>query len=210
TNGFTPAKSEGASVGKPFVDNIQEELALGYCKFCGTLRGLHVYDTHVTDDSCPHRPSTWSSRKRTGGVSSVTSILPLLQKLGSGWDQMQEQDDMDLDVDHPMSWNKGASNTNESDPKTIELVSNIRQIENDIMVDDSSAIRERGIDWIWQIVDQLRLPGVIANNMVEMRDGSITVKDERGSLVDAMDQRLIAGSILYEVSSVVIIVFHSD
>jgi hypothetical protein len=90
-NGYTPTKSEGAAIGKPVVNNIEEELALGYCKFCGTLRGLHVYDTHVTDDSCPHRPSTWSSRKRTGGVNSVSSILPLLQKLGSGWDQFQEQ-----------------------------------------------------------------------------------------------------------------------
>lgn len=117
---------------------------------------------------------------------------------------------MDLDVDHPMSWNKGDSNNNESDPKTIELVSNIREIENDMMVDDGNAIRERGIDWIWQTVDQLRLPGVIANNMVEMRDGTITVKDERSSLSDAMDQRLIAGSVLYEVSSVATIVFHGQ
>lgn len=90
-NGFTPAKSQATSIGKPAVHNIEEEIALGYCKFCGTLRALHTYDTHVTDEACQYRPKGWSYRKRTGGISSVTSILPLLQKLGKGWDQVKEQ-----------------------------------------------------------------------------------------------------------------------
>jgi len=89
-NGYTPLKSQDTSIGKPMVHNIHEEIALGYCKFCGTLRALHVYDTQVTDEACPYRPNTWTYRKRTGGVSSVTSILPLLQKLGEGWDQVKE------------------------------------------------------------------------------------------------------------------------
>lgn len=93
-NGFTPVKTQDHSIGKPIVHNIEEEIALGYCKFCGKLRALHTYDTHVTDEACQYRPKGWSYRKRTGGISSVTSILPLLQKLGKGWDQVKEQGEL--------------------------------------------------------------------------------------------------------------------
>jgi len=90
-NEFTPIKTQNASIGKPVVHNVEEEIALGYCKFCGTLRALHTYDSHVSDEACQYRPKGWSYRKRTGGMNSITNILPLLQKLGKGWDQVKEQ-----------------------------------------------------------------------------------------------------------------------
>ncbi|KAI9286197.1 hypothetical protein BC943DRAFT_359374 [Umbelopsis sp. AD052] len=203
-NDFTPIKTHDASIGKPVVHNVQEEIALGYCKFCGTLRALHTYDSHVSDEACQYRPKGWSYRKRTGGMNSVTNILPLLQKLGKGWDQVKEQDDMELDIDQSTLSTGDNLKTNSTDAKALQLVEEVRTVETERIAEMPEPARERGLDWIWASVDQLRLPSVIANNIVQTRDGDIQTKDDRCTLEEAIDQRLVAGSLLYEATKVLL------
>ncbi|KAI8578901.1 hypothetical protein K450DRAFT_245038 [Umbelopsis ramanniana AG] len=203
-NEFTPIKMHDTSIGKPVVHNVQEEIALGYCKFCGTLRALHTYDSHVSDEACQYRPKGWSYRKRTGGMNSVTNILPLLQKLGKGWDQVKEQDDMELDIDQSTLPIGDKLQTNATEPKTLQLVEEVRTVETERIAEMPDPARERGLDWIWASVDQLRLPSVIANDIVQTRDGDIQTKDDRCTLEEAIDQRLVAGSLLYEATKVLL------
>jgi hypothetical protein len=80
-NKYTPVKSDT-------VEDVKESnLQPGYCKFCGSLRDGH---DETIDDNCPRRPKGWNSRKRNGGINSITSVTKLLNTLESGWEEITE------------------------------------------------------------------------------------------------------------------------
>lgn len=107
---------------------------------------------------------------------------------------------MELDVDQSTISNGDKLETHPTDPKTLQLVEEVRSVETERILAVPEPDRERGLDWIWAAVDQLRLPSVIANDIVQTRDGDIQTKDDRCTLEEAIDQRLVAGSLLYEVT----------
>lgn len=81
-NKFTPVKSDSST-----TDDIANDLAPGYCKFCGSIRDGH---DETVDDVCPRRPKGWNSKRRNGGINSTTSVTKLLSKLESGWEEVKE------------------------------------------------------------------------------------------------------------------------
>jgi hypothetical protein len=110
-------------------------------------------------------------------------------------------DDMELDIDQSTTPIGDKLKTHSTDPKTLQLVEEVRTMETERIAEMPEPARERGLDWIWASVDQLRLPRVIANDIVQTRDGDIQTKDDRCTLEEAIDQRLVAGSLMYEVSN---------
>src|SRR5690349_437601 len=55
----------------------------------------------------------------------------------------------------------------------------------------------RALDWVWNIVGQLKLTGVVANALVTTRNGAVGVEDgDRGV---AIEQRIVVGSMLLNV-----------
>lgn len=80
-NKYTPVRSDT-------VEDVKDSnLQPGYCKFCGSLRDGH---DETIDDNCPRRPKGWNSRKRNGGINSITSVTRLLDTLESGWEEVKE------------------------------------------------------------------------------------------------------------------------
>src|ERR1700740_2785404 len=106
---------------------------------------------------------------------------------------------MELEIDQSAAGNDGKQVVLVTAPRTTELIENVRSIETDSLSEDSDPLRERALDWIWATVDELRLQTVIANDIIQTRDGGINTNDDRCSLEDAIDQRLVAGSVIYEV-----------
>jgi hypothetical protein len=107
---------------------------------------------------------------------------------------------MDLEIDQSTIPAGYKLTTLPTDPKMIQLAEEVRAVEMGRISEKPEPARERGLDWIWASVDQLRLPSVIANDIVQTRDGSLQTKDDRCSLEDAIDQRMVAGSLLLEVN----------
>ncbi|KAG0168179.1 YEATS domain-containing protein 2 [Apophysomyces sp. BC1034] len=194
--------------------NLEAEESSGYCKFCGCLRETHHRDYGIAnaDDNCPRKPKGRSIRRRVGGLSSMTSVTNLLSQLEPGWDEIKEGglylcfwkkrklmghavDDMDIDVDasiKPSSSTKHAS-------KYDELFQRIRECSSDEPMDVAN---ERYVDWLWSTVGQLRLNSVVANDMVQARDGSLQSTISDVDLGTAIDQRLVVGNVMAQATRV--------
>lgn len=99
-------------------------------------------------------------------------------------------DNMDIDVD-----TAGEGSTDAAQTRPRELVKRIQETMEQRL---STVEDERQMDWIWSVVKQLRLKGVIANDMVLGRDGSLKGPTPDFDLVAAMNQRLVAGSLLMQ------------
>ncbi|KAF7731196.1 YEATS domain-containing protein 2 [Apophysomyces ossiformis] len=179
---YTPSKAT--------VDLDTEENS-GYCKFCGCLREVHYrdYGSANADENCPRKPKGRSIRKRTGGLSSMTSVTNLLAQLDAGWDEVKEGDDMDIDVDASTKSCSSANNT----LKYANLFERIREYSSSEPLDIAN---ERCIDWIWSTLGQLRLKGVVANDIIQTRDGSLRTTTPGVDLETSIDQRLVVGNLL--------------
>ncbi|KAI8355110.1 hypothetical protein EDC96DRAFT_516363 [Choanephora cucurbitarum] len=177
---YTPSRLED-------VEEEKSALIMGYCKFCGNVRDEH---DETADDHCPQRPKGWNNRKR-GGISSLTSVTRLLNRLEVGWDEVKEIDeemDVDVDVDEQRK-NSIGSSTQEKD---ISARVQDWALNSDIM----DVANERSLDWIWSVVGQLRLKSVIANDMLLAKDGNLQGPTSSFDLAEAMKQRLVVGNIL--------------
>ncbi|KAI8091278.1 yeats family-domain-containing protein [Gilbertella persicaria] len=184
-NKYTPSKSEQTEE----IKNLDK--ALGYCKFCGYLRDEH---DQTDDDSCPQRPKGWSSRKRNGGINSISNVTHLLNQLEMGWDEVKEADEeMDIDVDVDQ---RTAGQTNK-EKDTSERVKRWA-LESDVM----DVANERSLDWIWSVVGQLRLKSVIANDMLLAKDGNLQGPTSDFDLAAAMSQRLVVGNVLTQATRI--------
>ncbi|KAI9318989.1 hypothetical protein BX666DRAFT_1842653, partial [Dichotomocladium elegans] len=150
----------------------------GFCKFCGCLR-----DHHGADDAhCRWRPKGWSNTRKRG-ISSLSSVTDLLKLLPPGWDCETEAEDMDVDFGESVD-------TSESKRLGEPVFAAIR---DKIASGQWTRDEEDQMDWIWSTVGQLRLGGVIANDIGQDRDGSLRGPSSDFDLAAAMDQRLHAG-----------------
>jgi hypothetical protein len=107
---------------------------------------------------------------------------------------------MEVEIDQPTLSNHAKEAAQTVNPRTVQLIENVRSVETDRILEDPDPSSDRALDWIWATIDQLRLQSVIANDIVQTRYGEISIKDERCNLEDAIDQRLIAGTVLYQVN----------
>ncbi|KAI8374352.1 uncharacterized protein BYT42DRAFT_594493 [Radiomyces spectabilis] len=176
---FTPQKSDPSTL-------VAEEITtLGYCKFCGCNRAS---DHQGNMDECPRRPKAWSTRKRYAGINSITSVTGLLTKLEPGWDEEKETDDMDIDVDVNAAESSKASASTSRSSVHQQMIDRIRDWK---LTQHMDVANERTLDWIWSVVGQLQLKGMIANDMAVTRDGQVQRLVSGLDLQAAMEQRLV-------------------
>lgn len=93
---------------------------------------------------------------------------------------------MDIDVDV-------TSGPIERSERSEAIIANIREWINSGSMESSD---ERHIDWIWSVVKQLRLKGVIATDMVTGKDGTLKGPTADFDLYTACNQRLVVGTLL--------------
>ncbi|CAG8461696.1 15789_t:CDS:10 [Racocetra fulgida] len=65
---------------------------------------------------------------------------------------------------------------------------------NGITISNKTLTVEAGIDWIWEVVDQLKLDGIVATKLIKI-DGKIDV--ENGDMNVAIQQRLETGNLIF-------------
>ncbi|KAI9489881.1 hypothetical protein BDB00DRAFT_931609 [Zychaea mexicana] len=174
-NQFTPQRTDI----NPDDQIEQDTVGFGYCKFCGCYRGHHSTD----DAHCRQRPQGWNPRKRA--LNGMSSVDTLLDKLPAGWDTISEADDMDVDI--------GSETTNTGESKRTSGKALIETIRESIQ--QENGIDEGHVDWIWSVIAQLPLKGVVANAMIQDRDGTLRGPTRDFEIVEAMDQRLVTGSL---------------
>ncbi|KAI9022955.1 hypothetical protein CLU79DRAFT_131361 [Phycomyces nitens] len=196
-NRHTPKKSELSDTAPAFE-------GMGICKFCGCLRELHGRGDDRSlnvEEACPRRPPGWSMRKRAAGLSSVTSVSGLLNQLEPGWDVVKEAEDMDIDVDTSATQTTEVSlNGAEKRPSPERtLLENAREVGTQ---ERMNVANERYVDWIWSVMNQLRLKTVVANDMTLARDGSLQGPTPSFDLNGAIDQRLEVGNIMAQATRV--------
>lgn len=97
---------------------------------------------------------------------------------------------MDIDVDV-------TSGPVERSERTENILENIREWINSGNLESSD---EAHIDWIWSVVKQLRLKGVVATDMVTGKDGVLKGPTADFDLYTACDQRLVVGTLLAKVT----------
>lgn len=81
----------------------------------------------------------------------------------------------------------------ERSERTENILENIREWINSGNLESSD---EAHIDWIWSVVKQLRLKGVVATDMVTGKDGVLKGPTADFDLYTACDQRLVVGTLL--------------
>ena len=64
----------------------------------------------------------------------------------------------------------------------------------DMVADE--ATDEQQLDWIWSVIGQLRLRGVVANDMVTDREGNLRGPHRDFDLSTAMEQRVYTGNLI--------------
>ncbi|KAL0091050.1 yeats family-domain-containing protein [Phycomyces blakesleeanus] len=197
-NRHTPKKSE-------MSDTTPAYEGMGICKFCGCLRELHGQDDDRNvnaEEACPRRPPGWSMRKRASGLSSVTSVSHLLNQLEPGWDIVKEAEDMDIDVDTSATQKTHEvllDDTERRPSPERTLLENAREVGTH---ERMNVANERYVDWIWSVVNQLRLKTVVANDIALARDGSLQGPTPSFDLNGAIDQRLEVGNIMAQATRV--------
>ncbi|CDH50369.1 yeats domain-containing protein 2 [Lichtheimia corymbifera JMRC:FSU:9682] len=176
---YTPQRSDIDAKEEEKAATTQTETGFGYCKFCGCLR-----DRHGTDDSnCRWRPKGWATVKKRG-LSTLSSVDTLMDQLPQGWDRVSEADeDMDVDIDVTPT----TTTANTAGASIIKTISE--------MVADE-ATDEQQLDWVWSVIGQLRLRGVVANDIVADREGNLRGPHRDFDLAAAMEQRVYTGNLI--------------
>ncbi|KAG2222123.1 hypothetical protein INT45_007559, partial [Circinella minor] len=213
-NGFTPLKSdlitnktimEDEKYNESIRGHTREEedtVGFGYCKFCGCYRN-HKINNGTEDTHCRQRPSQWNSRKRA--LNSVSSVNTLLDQLPTGWDTITDDDDDDIDVDvdigssHPTlpktTTTTTTTLTDEENKRTTCIGKSIlKTLREEIQKEEASTLfDETCLDWIWSVISELRLKSIIANDIIQEKDGTLRGPTHDFNIMEAMDQRLVTG-----------------
>lgn len=92
-------------------------------------------------------------------------------------------EDMDVDIDVTPT----TSTANTAGASIIKTIS-------DMVADETTD--EQQLDWIWSVIGQLRLRGVVANDMVTDREGNLRGSHRDFDLAAAMEQRIYTGNLI--------------
>ncbi|KAI8137701.1 yeats family-domain-containing protein [Fennellomyces sp. T-0311] len=114
--------------------------------------------------------------------------------VGYCWDNISEGDDMDVDIGDSGATEEGSDESKQAGQSLITLIR-----EN---LEQGGLVDEGHVDWIWSVIAQLRLKGVIANDMIEDRDGMLRGPTRDFDIIEAMDQRLVTGNLLVQIAKV--------
>ena len=63
----------------------------------------------------------------------------------------------------------------------------------------STVVDEKRLDWIWSVISELRLKSVTANDIIQERDGTLRGPTHDFDIVEAMDQRLVTGTLFSDI-----------
>ncbi|CAI2187663.1 14430_t:CDS:2 [Funneliformis geosporum] len=214
-NGYTPVNLEGASNSdalnrnitiKPYISSLvsndldtstslikRPQHQITYCKSCGCPEVWHEINSSTTKSSngivfsykCRLRPHILQTKKRR--LVSLTSAKEFLEELEDN-DNYQGDDAMNIDIGGGIIFNIKDIGTMKSGNKSKHWYAT------------TNIPDPRGIDWIWSVVGNLQLEGVVATKLITNENGIISF--EEGDQNIAMQQRLETGNLLLQLTRV--------
>ncbi|CAG8488368.1 3459_t:CDS:10 [Paraglomus brasilianum] len=163
-----------------------ETIQIKYCRFCGCPVNWHENTSAnimLATYKCKHRPACL--RYKNSRLSSMTSAR---EALDTFLEVTHEDDDMEIDVGSSIhvSDNKirASSSTTPQSEDTNDLLNNPQFI---------NSLDPEGIDWVWDVVDQIKLPTVSATRL-NINEDQMHVNERKV----AVEQRLIVGNLIFQ------------
>ncbi|CAG8538490.1 3242_t:CDS:10 [Paraglomus occultum] len=188
TMSSTILPSETSSVPPQNVTALasNETIQIKYCRFCGCPVNWHESTSAniiLATYKCKHRPACL--RYKNSRLSSMASAR---EALGTFLETTHEDDDMEIDVGSSIhvsdSDNRASSSTILQSDDTNDLLNNSQFI---------NSLDPEGIDWIWDVVDQIKLPTVSATRL-NVNEDQMPMNERRV----ATEQRLIVGNLIFQ------------
>ncbi|CAG8783112.1 10240_t:CDS:2, partial [Cetraspora pellucida] len=163
-----------------------------WCKCCGCPESWHEINTSTSKSGsvpippykCKRRPHFLETKKTK--LCSLTLAQDFLDELYQDkvW---KGNETINICSDDSNLNNNGITVSNDS--LSIKAVKNVSELK------DWYTFNPQGIDWIWEIIDQLKLDGVVATKLIKI-DGKIDV--ENGDINIAIQQRLETGNLIFQ------------
>ncbi|CAG8481281.1 19181_t:CDS:10 [Dentiscutata erythropus] len=160
-----------------------------WCKCCGCPESWHEINTS-TSKSVSVPVSPYKCKRRPHFLETKKTKLCSLTLVQDFSDELYQ--------DKVLSGNESINTCNEdsnlnNNGISVELVKNMSELK------DWYTFNPQGIDWIWDVVGQLKLDGVVATKLIKY-DGKIEVED--GDINVAIQQRLETGNLIFQLTKI--------
>lgn len=155
-----------------------------------------------------------SKIERVCGTTSTAAMLG--KEMGEGWDVeaavgkrgFADADmDMDVDVDFGIDVETAATARAELPKEGRARIRGIAEAARETILGSlgsvgAEIVDDRGVDWVWEVVDKIKLSGVVAAETIGA--GGVAGGRGRGGetqeeVVEVLEQRVVAGSVLFQV-----------
>ncbi|CAG8657747.1 45343_t:CDS:2, partial [Gigaspora margarita] len=167
-----------------------------WCKCCGCPESWHEINTSTSKSisvpippyKCKRKPHFLETKKTK--LSSLTLVQDFLDEL---------YQDKVLQGNESINTCNGDNSLNNNRISILNNSLSVESAKNMNEFKERYTFNPQGIDWVWDVIGQLKLDGVVATKLIKY-DGKIEV--ENGDINVAIQQRLETGNLIFQLTKI--------